>query len=108
MSDHHDDHERRQKRQKTGDHSMSTTPDAYPDATWSNPDLGDSQPVADKDASESTPKILKPRAYQEEMLRESLKQNVIIAVSSFNWYSRTITDACSQMDTGSGKTQMYV
>ncbi|KAL1954867.1 hypothetical protein VTO42DRAFT_509 [Malbranchea cinnamomea] len=36
-------------------------------------------------------KMLKPRAYQEEMLRESLRQNIIVA-----------------MDTGSGKTQIAI
>ncbi len=34
--------------------------------------------------------MLRPRSYQQEMLQESLKQNIIVA-----------------MDTGSGKTQMY-
>ena len=30
----------------------------------------------------AVPSFLKPRAYQEEMLAESLKQNIIIAVGS--------------------------
>ena len=34
--------------------------------------------------------MLRPRSYQQEMLQESLKRNIIVA-----------------MDTGSGKTQMY-
>ena len=79
MSDHHDDCSHRPKRQKTGDHSHSVTPDV--DVATPNPEV--EEPGAGQ-ASDSSPKMLKPRAYQEEMLRESLKRNVIIAVSWYN------------------------
>lgn len=76
MPENHDDYSHRLKRQKTGDHSHSVTPDA--DAAQPNRELKE---LGVSKASESSLKTLKPRAYQEEMLRESLKQNVIIAVS---------------------------
>lgn len=49
---------------------------------------------------------IKPRAYQQEMLAESLRQNTIVAVSSSSAFvDMTKTDKV-KMETGSGKTQM--
>ena len=51
------------------------------------------------------PPVIKPRPYQLEMLEESLKRNVIVAVSApeAEIWIRLID---IQMDTGSGKTHM--
>ncbi|KAM0336378.1 hypothetical protein ACHAPQ_004233 [Fusarium lateritium] len=54
--------------------------------------LGEAQDEADEPKPVSpAPEIINPRAYQREMLEQSLKRNVIVA-----------------MDTGSGKTQVAV
>lgn len=48
--------------------------------------LGDIQNEKDEFKPESpAPEIINPRAYQREMLEQSLKRNVIVAVS-FHWY----------------------
>ena len=49
----------------------------------------------------------KPRAYQLEMLEDSMRRNIIVALrlSCFPFYSAANT---LQMDTGSGKTGVYV
>lgn len=55
--------------------------------------------------------ILHPRAYQLEMLEESLKRNVIVAVRwSLNRSQGSLGRISNkhQMDTGSGKTNMHV
>ena len=52
--------------------------------------------------------IILPRAYQLEMLEESLKRNVIVAV---RYHQQTVLGLIPnkhQMDTGSGKTNMHV
>jgi hypothetical protein len=59
--------------------------------------------------SDEAPDI-KPRAYQIEMLEESLKRNIIVAVSFVvGWVDevlRTTRLMTLQADTGSGKTHM--
>ena len=55
--------------------------------------------------------ILHPRAYQLEMLEESLRRNVIVAVRwSLNRSQGSLGKVLNkhQMDTGSGKTNMHV
>jgi hypothetical protein len=50
-----------------------------------------------------------PRAYQLEMLEESLRRNIIVAVSVVpheEYASVSLTLTCRQMDTGSGKTHI--
>ncbi|KAF5667653.1 Dicer 2 [Fusarium heterosporum] len=56
-----------------------------------------SQDETEKIKEESpAPQIFSPRAYQREMLEQSLKRNVIVATNT------------SKMDTGSGKTQVQM
>lgn len=49
-----------------------------------------------------------PRAYQLEMLEESLEKNVIVAVSQPSATYFRLSSNKHQMDTGSGKTNMHV
>lgn len=62
------------------------------------------RPVVGESATVPT---IKPRAYQQEMLAESLRQNTIVAVSSylgFTYMAKKLMEM--KMETGSGKTQM--
>ncbi|KAK2756784.1 Dicer-like protein 2 [Arachnomyces sp. PD_36] len=72
-----------------------TQPSPDAEANGSDPSLVQPHNGLPRDNEEleikEVPSILKPRAYQQEMLAESLRQNIIIA-----------------MDTGSGKTQIAV
>jgi hypothetical protein len=50
--------------------------------------------------------IMASRAYQQEMFEESMKQNIIVAVSCVVGLVRHGVANMSKMDTGSGKTQV--
>lgn len=66
------------------------------------------------DASERV-KTMNSRAYQLEMLNESLQKNVIVSVSWTDRYAAPFFLSClfltaniAKMDTGSGKTKVYI
>lgn len=92
--------------------SSPETEETPPDPDYFNPNLVPPEENGEPGMSE-VPSMLKPRAYQEEMLAESLRQNIIIAVcGSFFWPRKcacmSVFDVFCiiQMETGSGKTQM--
>ena len=58
------------------------------------------------DLNGQTP-IIKPRAYQIEMLEESLRHNIIVAVS-LHWSMNEWGSPQYKADTGSGKTLVLV
>ena len=64
-----------------------------------------SVPDSDDEIDNSAPGIMSSRAYQLEMLDQSLKDNVIIAVSVVLVADLYLSDN-AQMDTGSGKTHV--
>jgi restriction endonuclease len=52
--------------------------------------------------------IVTSRAYQLEMLEKSMQRNIIVTVSHFFLMLLHMMDNSLQMETGSGKTWMYV
>ena len=68
--------------------------------------VADEEPTVDKGlAGLKSP--FKPRAYQLEMLEESMRRNIIVAVR-LPYFPSSPAANTLQMDTGSGKTGVYV
>lgn len=79
MSDHNGDENRNPKRQKTEDSYVAVSTDT------ADPDNDPERSKCSRKTRVQSVKMLKPRAYQEEMLAESLRQNIIIAVRYLRW-----------------------
>ncbi len=84
-----------------------TTIPQVEDLTEEDKFLSDTSSLSSLILNDGPPKI-KPRPYQLEMLEESLKRNIIVAVRASFLISRSLQDKANfdKMDTGSGKTHM--